>query len=734
MVIRLNDILSPVGAGSGFDALHRVIYIDVSQDSVVLMSLCRPWRMPVLRSLSEVNACLAPERRALSIGTFELPSYMFRGEEEIPASARTLRDNAWNAIEPLVSGPEAYRLYDPNLRGQVIAARAVEVQMQIKTLHRILFRYWVYGMTESAVLPDWANRGGRGKNRKGKAPGAVTGRKIGRPVKPAIESAGGVLVDFNSQASDLAVFQKAIALYYDEEGGSLRAVYRRMAQELYISGHRNIDGITVPIPLPANDVPSYNMFEYAVRRDFDEHELFVRRIGEREYLQNKRGLDGSGREGVLGPGDRYQIDATLADIYLVNRYRRDWLIGRPVVYLVIDLFSTMITGLFVGLWGPSWDCSRLALLNAFTNKRAFCNRHGIDIQDSDWPCDIVPTRLLADRQELLADAASSLRRDLQVHCEITPPYRPDLKFIETRFRLLNLDSRIQWLPGAVTQRARERGNRDYRLDAVLDLDQFTRILIKAILHYNKYHFCPQHLLSHPSTARAGIDATPLSMWNWGIQNGLGSLRREDGNLLRFGLLPKARASITARGVVFKGMRYETERALRERWFSRARNGGREAVEVAYDNSWTNSIWLRDTKTGQYEAATLRSTDELYRNRRIEETLDLLEINSVKPGRLVDQCRQSSAMLGASLAEEVAEAKNFAATHARSTSKAAQLAGIREQRAFQAQTDRLRDAFESYAGNPCAAKPALEPQAEDDEGESIVIDMLRQARDATRRSE
>uniref|UniRef100_UPI001EF29BAA hypothetical protein n=1 Tax=Acidithiobacillus ferrooxidans TaxID=920 RepID=UPI001EF29BAA len=57
-----------------------------------------------------------------------------------------------------------------------------------------------------------------------------------------------------------------------------------------------------------------------------------------------------------------------------------------VVYVVIDALSRMITGLYVGLEGPSWLGAMMALANAASDKKAFCRKYGISISDEDWPC------------------------------------------------------------------------------------------------------------------------------------------------------------------------------------------------------------------------------------------------------------------------------------------------------------------------------------------------------------
>lgn len=726
MTICVNDVLRPLDTNAaGFVGLHRVVHID--GDDAHLMGLQRPWCMPQPRSLRTLIGL--QDSKKLDVVDFEGHAYTRKKEDEIPASARKVAEAAWNSIEALVAPGSVWELFDADMRGRAIGRRAQALGKTVKTLHRILFRYWVYGSTPAAVRPDWAARGGKGKRRAGKARGNSGKKRIGRPPAPATVSAGGVARDFNCGDDDLATFKTAMDLYFDECKGSLRGAYDKMVSNLYVDGYRESDGVVAPIPKPASETPSFRMFETAIKRDWDQHELEKRRIGDRAYLQTKRALNGSGRETTSGPGDRYQIDATLFDIYLVNQLHRSWIIGRPVVYYVMDTFSTMIVGLFVGLWGPSWDCARLALMNAFADKVDFCRRYGIDITYADWPCDLLPNTLFADRQELLTNAAVGLRKNLNIHCEIAQGFRPDLKFIESRFRILNLTSQVHWLPGAVSKREKERSGRDYRLDAVLDLYQFTRILIKAIIHYNKFHLCPQHVMSHPALAKATIDPTAISLWAWAADLGMGSLRRERNiNHLRFSLLPTERVSVTEKGILFRGMHYESDRALKENWFSVVRGEKVGKLEAAHDSSWTNEIWLRDSASGRFETARLRSFDSLYLNRRVEESEDYQAMKRAIPATLIDGQRASKAALDAVIDSEVERGKALADGNL-GLSKAARVADIRENRAQARDEEKARLAAEAYGASAGASQAPKQPLGDEEEElqASNVIDLMRRQR-------
>lgn len=77
-------------------------------------------------------------------------------------------------------------------------------------------------------------------------------------------------------------------------------------------------------------------------------EIKRKRMGAKRYDKDMRGLLGTSNAQVIGPGSRYQIDATISDVYLVSRLDPSLIIGRPVVYVVIDVFSRLITGIYIG--------------------------------------------------------------------------------------------------------------------------------------------------------------------------------------------------------------------------------------------------------------------------------------------------------------------------------------------------------------------------------------------------
>ena len=107
-----------------------------------------------------------------------------------------------------------------------------------------------------------------------------------------------------------------------------------------------------------------------------------------------------------------------------------------MLYIVVDVFSRMIVGIYVGFEGPSRVGAMMALANAASDKVEFCARFGIEIGEDYWPCKVLPDVLLGDRGEIASGLIETLINNFQVHVENATPYRADWKgIVEQRFVL-----------------------------------------------------------------------------------------------------------------------------------------------------------------------------------------------------------------------------------------------------------------------------------------------------------
>lgn len=695
LTIRLNNTFRPEGENAPFDLPCRVLWIDEKNDSVVLISVEAEPKQPWLYSLSSLLGSLQ-EFKIIRL-EMKVPDFMLALEDEIPDMQKAIRDTSWERIKDLVSEPGDGRIFQPGGMGSLIQVHAQRLGLQRKTLYRLLYRYWMLGSIRNALLPRYTNSGAKGTTRQ-----YTSGKHPGRPprtLNPAAQIRAKALSD-----QDKAMIKIGYALYKDSAVKTIRDAYTRTLRHYYCEAIAT-PGFPEdqPILKPLEELPTLRQFEYWGKKAFDDITVLRSRKGERKWAKDHRHLSGRAGQDLMGPCHRFEIDATIADIYLVSRYNRTWIIGRPVVYVIVDVFSRMIVGLYVGLEGPSWNGARQALLNAFGDKVAFCAEHDIRIQPGDWPCSHLPQELCADRGEMLGLAAEGIVSGLGIDLAIAPPYRPDWKaVVESRFRILNQLTQIHWSPGGVAERIKERGDRDYRLDATMDLKQFTKIMISSVLHYNLHTRQPD-LLDQDMIANA-IDATPVAIWNWGIENGFGTPNNQVAELVRLHLMAKSVGTVQAGGIFFAGMFYVTEDGSDNSRYSRARAKGRETIDVWHDSTDPQFIWIR-AEDKSLKRCILRASEVRYRDRRLEEILDMLQmvkfVSSDQRHATLTGKVQLDEYIQTTIDAAVAEKKEAG----KPNSKAAQLTNIRHHRAIERLTERV-------AATPVVTPSAPEPAVAD----------------------
>lgn len=494
---------------------------------------------------------------------------------------------AW--IEPLLADAQMFFvLMTPERRGAVINARAQQCCTSRQTLSKWLQRYLARGMDISALEDDRCNCGGKGKERNAKASaGRPRLHKAGRctPVndenRSIMATASALLMSKVCKS-----YQAALDIVNDKFCADWPEASRFTPRQLsyFISKH----------------------YPYSVRKRAKH--------GSREYNLKHRPFVGT--SDVYGPGAQFQIDATVGDIYLVSALNRAKVVGRPTIYLVTDTYSRMIVGLYVGFEAPSYYGAALSIENVLTSKVAYCRALDIDIEEAMWPSHHLPAAIQGDgAKDVTCRAWNFLAADLGIGVGTTTAYRPDWKaIVEGRFALLP-PLWSPFAPGYVAKDYKQRGGHDYRLDAVMTLREFTRLLIWSVIEYNNRPLAGVHL--PVELVRRGVAPSPAELWHFGVETGLANLKLVDLDRLRASMYPRAVASTTHRGIEFAGGCFETPRAVREEWFAQARHS-RKTAEIAYDLCNPAKCYVIYSD-GSFELATPRDT-----NRGVEEVISYAE--------------------------------------------------------------------------------------------------------------
>ena len=702
--------------------IERILWIDQSGTDVVTIEIPDKTSLPTWQKSQELETEIASfKARILEVDPY---ATLLRPENTISQKCREFRERAWEVIAPLV---ETELIFDPNSRGSLIKATVERTGRTKATIYSYLRRYWQAGQTKNALLPQFNKRGGKGKER------LSSGCKRGRPssLSKAIEMPLGVNVDAKIRER----FRRGIKLFYEnQQGRNLKEAFQLTIEKFFHQGYQLESGVLVPVLPPASELPTFAQFRYWYEKERDLSQSQVARVGQRRFNLSHRAVLGDSTGMAFGPGSLYQIDATIGDIYLVSSLDRTRIIGRPIIYVIIDTFSRLITGFSVSLEGPSWLGAMLALENTTSDKIAFCQEYGIQIDQADWPSHHLPEAILADRGELEGYNADNLVNALNIRVSNTPPYRADWKgIIERNFRTLD-ERMIHWIPGAI-HRARERGDKDYRLDAVLDLHQFRQLMIWCVLDYNKNHLLDWYRMDEFMIAEH-IAPYPMELWNWGVRYRSGHLRAMASEIVRLNLLPTASATVTHRGIRCFGLLYSCDLARREQWFVKAREKGNWRISIAYDVRFLDTIYLRLNDKKQLEPCQLIEADKTFRGLDWHETIDYFEHQKQAKEASRTRLTQTKANFHAQVEQIVSEAQDMTEKAFSSQSNHSRLKGIRKNRQLEREHERQTQAWklgaEEIPSGPEQTISHLSVSNDLDESEYIgppsPIDKLRQLRE------
>ncbi|MDR1703144.1 MAG: Mu transposase C-terminal domain-containing protein [Clostridiales bacterium] len=630
-------------------------------------------------------------------------------EESLSSKERMVRDNIWSFMKGVVTNEPD--IYLKKHRGTIMATVMSETGKDLKNLHRYLKIYWQRGKTKNAFIPDYRSRGGKGQDH------TASERKRGRPPKY-----GGVGINIDDATK--AIFEKAIRKYYhNREGHTLQYAYERMLAEHYVKYVPQEDGKLKAELISEDEYPTIRQFRYWYNKKHGTKEKIISRKGEAKFNLDYRAVTGKADHGLMGPGARYEIDATIGDIYLVSRFNRADIIGRPVLYFVLDAFSRMVAGMYVGLEGPSWPGIMMAIANAMSDKVKYCAEYGIEITEDEWPCRGAPSMIRGDRGELESKAADTLVNALNVRVENAPPYRADMKgIVEQHFNTID-GIGIAPLPGHFKPDMSERGGRDYRLDAKLDIHQLTEILIRSVLTHNNHHLLESYERTEGMIAD-GVVPIPLELWNWGISHLSGALRVFPEDTVKLALMPADTASVTAKGIRFKNMYYLCERAASEQWFEKARAKGSWKVNISYDPRNMSTIYVREPD-GTVDMCWLSGWQEKYVGKCLYEINHLRETEKAMQRGNAPKEMASKAELSAAIDGIIAEAEEMSRQTVVPKSKVERIGNIRENRRREKESRRQTEAFTLAEDESPQPEPVQPESPDDSEPISPTLAMLKQ---------
>jgi hypothetical protein len=602
-----------------------------------------------------------------------------------------LRDEAWSALKPLIEDPELlHRYFYGSSKGIVNELMELSGHNK-KYITQHLNKYFYFGGINNSLLPKYYQCGTNFK--LAEKPVVLNNGSYDLSGKTGPQTINGNVYRHVTQldVNKIKQFVKH----------NVRNGHEVVAESLYAEFIADYCSVKIrPKGVPDDDVIeefrmklerkhliSPRAFKRQVNKLFSKLVWLKKKVGAKNYLRDHASKTGIAKHGLRGPTSRYEIDSTVLDIYVRYEFSNELLsIGRPILYIIIDVVTGMVVGMHVAFHGPDWTGASQALLNAFSDKVAFCKKYGLSIKEEDWPCHHVCRELTADRGSENSDRnmESILKGKIGISTVNLNAYHMgsakgtvEKSFDTTQERALTFEA------GKVEKYVRYEDKHASRR-ALLTHQDLMKSLIKAILHANN-HVTRVNARTF-EMERDGVQFTARDMWNYGLERSIIPAAKLSQEKLIFALLPEKDAVIRAQGVYFEGLFYSSKEFERLDLLDEAKNFGRKSIKIRYTDTSTNSVWWRDESTNQVYTLNLTDRSQAYKNLTWANILHRIKILKHELALAEEKSFMSAVLLRADL--RTLEKAALRKTRKLKTSKAKSPAqGTKDRYEFTAQTQK-----------------------------------------------
>lgn len=451
-----------------------------------------------------------------------------------------------------------------------------------------------FGFVEQSLLPCRDRSGAPGVSRPCDVneAGKLVRQKPGRkPLKVKIGRTYGVVVpdDQPGMSSAWVAAINAADRQIPTPKPSWTKRYDQIMRSSFCGKAKEQDGSITYVAPEAGTYPTTAQVKRVLTTGKTQLERLLETTTKRHFNSNLRGLTARNWKGVAGPGHTWAIDSTVGDIYLRSSVNRAWIVGRPIVYVIVDVWSTAVVGFYVCLTGPSWNTAKVSLFNACAGESMVADLWGYHPMHTLNPAPSLCYQLLCDRGEYLCKAQRVTAQKLLFQSSYTPPYRGDLKGLVEVLHRIAKDAQFLHIPGAMNYRRAELELRRVNpADCVHTVRDYTQYLYEIFSRYNHEADRTHRVNAHMRAA--GVFPSPAGLWRWGNEMGVGFRRHIDQDDLISALLPQGTGRVTQSAVRYASCDFQSEQISALQWTAQARNLNGWDIPVHQYPGNMKSIW------------------------------------------------------------------------------------------------------------------------------------------------
>ena len=395
---------------------------------------------------------------------------------------------------------------------------------------RILREYLQSGFDNSVLLYKKRNNGQK----------QYSQRKLG--AKPLVEQGLPLTSVIEKQ------FEEALKRYKNNPNTSFAKEYDRICAKYY---SQVIDGVFQV--LPANRRPTYRQFYYYCNKHLNKKEMEIIKSSKQDFRNNKRLLVAESQTDVQGPGDCFEMDALEMDVEIVSELNPEQIIGRPILYALVDVYSHSITAISIGFENNSILGMTNCFMNLCEDKIEYCKKYGFfNIDTKLWPSNVLPNRIRVDRgSDFISKEAERIFNELNITREIVTGGTGSLKgLIEQLWHQLHSSQNSSLKDAGLIRKVY---NSNHKKNAVLTIKDITKIVITEVLAFNGLQLENYKLTK--DMVKNNVQPIPYQLWNYGIDKYGAPRPIKNVNQYIYTLMSRPKASISRRGVKIDGLYY-----------------------------------------------------------------------------------------------------------------------------------------------------------------------------------
>lgn len=323
--------------------------------------------------------------------------------------------------------------------------------------------------------------------------------------------------------------------------------------------------------------PSRSQF-YRIIQQLDQYEVTKARFGRRKADDIFR---------IVGKGpitkrilERVEVDHTKLDIFVIDEATNE-VIGRPTITVIMDCWSRMVLGLYIGFEPPSLVSVMRALKQAILPKDMSSSLfEGVT---NDWPAYGIPMRLICDNgSEFHAKTFFAMCAELGIDLQFCPRGSGSSKGTVERFMGRINREVCHLIPGTSFESINKRDEYDSAKHAVATEDELIGFIYRWLIDVYSHEI-------NKNTMR-----TPHDLWIEGLQQ-ISPVLPESETVLSFCMTDEYKRTLTFKGIEIFNMFYQSTE-LKE---MRHRKSTSFSVTVRADQEDISHIWVLDTASNTY---------------------------------------------------------------------------------------------------------------------------------------